>query len=91
MPYGELYGQSYGSTQSTNPEEPTMTNTATLQLNDQLLLEGSTVKATLQTDANAIYVHMLNGQIILVQELGDTVQQVVLTAEGIELVKEIIK
>lgn len=90
MAYGIRYGQLYGLTQSTNPEEPTMTNTSTLQLNDQLLLAGSTVKATLQTDANAIYVHTLNGEIILVQELGDTVQQVVLAAEGIELVKEVL-
>ena len=87
------YGLNYGSSQSTtNPEEPTMT---LLEQNDEFLFNGTTLKATHQTDGLNLYVHITaQGDIIILQptQEGSTECQIVeIKSEGIALLKEILK
>lgn len=89
------YGVNYGSLQSTtNPEEPNMptTNQATLEMNDSLILQGSTLKATVQADNVPVYVHtMPSGKLIIVQQAGETgVAVIELEEAGKALVKEVL-
>jgi len=85
------YGENYGSLQSTNPGDETMTNLPTLQANDALILQGSILRATAQSEGFAIYVHQMpDGSIDLVQETAEGYVQVSLKREGKELIKEVL-
>lgn len=92
MAYGTQYGQLYGSTQSTdNPEEPTMT---LLEQNDEFVLNGTTLKATHQTDGLNLYIHITaQGSLIVLQpnHEGSTEYQIVeIKSEGIALLNEVL-
>jgi len=89
------YGINYGSQQSTtDPGDPNMstTNQATLEMNDSLILQGSTLKATVQAGTLPVYVHtMPSGKIIIVQQAGETgVAVIELEEAGKGLVKEVL-
>lgn len=92
--YGAQYGQYYGLQSTTNPEEPNMptTNQATLEMNDSLILQGSTLKATAQTDNVPVYVHtMPSGKLIIVQQAGEAgVAVIELKEAGKALVNEVL-
>lgn len=92
--YGTEYGENYGSLQSTptTPGENQMTNQATLEMNDSLILQGSTLKATMQADNVPVYVHtMPSGKLIIVQQAGDIgVAVIELEEAGKALVKEVL-
>lgn len=96
--YGVQYGQYYGSQSTTNPGEPDMptTNQATLEMNDSLILQGSTLKATVQTDNVPVYVHTMpsgsSNKLIIVQQAGDTgVAVIELEEDGKALVKGVLE
>lgn len=91
--YGNQYGQNYGNLQSTtNPGETQMT---LLEQNDELILNGTTLKATHQVDGLNLYVHITaQGDIIILQpthEDSTEYQIVEIKAEGMQLLKEVLK
>lgn len=87
------YGLNYGTKLSTdNPGETQMT---LLEQNDGFVLNGTTLKATHQTDGLNLYIHITaQGDIIIMQpnHEGSTEYQIVeVKVEGIALLKDIIK
>lgn len=89
--YGTEYGQNYGSLQSTNPGENPMN---LLEQNDELVLTGTTLKATHQVGGLNLYIHITeSGDLIILQpnhEGSDEYQIVEIKAEGIALLKEVL-
>lgn len=89
--YGAQYGQYYGSQQSTTPGETAMT---LLEQNDELVLSGTTLKATHQVDGLNLYIHITeSGDLIILQpnNEGSTEYQIVhIEAEGKALLKEVL-
>lgn len=90
--YGDQYGQNYGSIKSnTSGDETMLTNLATLQANDSLILQGSILRATAQSERFAIYIHQMpDGSLELVQETAEGCAQVSLKGGGKALIKEIL-
>jgi len=90
--YGINYGSLQSTTTPTTPGDETMpTNLPTLQANDALILQGSILRATAQSEGFAIYVHqMKDGSVELVQETAEGYVQLSLKSEGKELIKEVL-
>lgn len=89
--YGNEYGVNYGSLQSTNPGGNPMN---LLEQNDELVLTGTTLKATHQVDGLNLYIHITeSGDLIILQpnsEGSEEYQIVEIKAEGIALLKEVL-